>query len=160
MPGNVALRGFENLVNKWFEPTLAWYSKVMITTTGLKRRLIVAGAAAMAIAAAPVAGTMFAGPAMADPPPCYGENGGACVGPGGAGVAVPGAGAVAGPGGAGATVPGAGAMAGPDGAGANVPGAGVVTGPGGASANVPGANANAGPGGAGFCINGWCANAG
>ncbi len=113
----------------------------MMMKTGLTKRFLLASAAAAAIGA----GTLISAPtALADPPPCFGPNGGVCTGPDGAGVAVPGANASA---------DGSGAVA-------NVPGGNITTGPGYASASVPGANAQAGPGNAGFCINGWCANAG
>jgi hypothetical protein len=114
---------------------------IMNTKSGPTKRFLLAGTAAAAVAA----GSLISAPtSLADPPPCFGPNGGVCAGDGAAGVAVPGADASA---------DGSGAVA-------NVPGGNITTGPGYASATVPGANAQAGPGNAGFCINGWCANAG
>jgi hypothetical protein len=119
----------------------------MFMKTQLVKRFLLAGAAATAVVAAPVAGAMLTAPsALADPPAiCQDVNQGC---------------AVAAPGVAGIGVPGANAAADTNGTAANVPGAGITTGPNNASAHVPGANASAGPNGANICINGWCANAG
>lgn len=93
-------------------------------------RIFVAGAAAAALAAAPVAN--------ADPAPGCPDFNPDC----GANVTIPGADASAGAGNASVNVPNAGASAGPDNA----------------NAFVPGANANAGPGTFNGCIGGFCWN--
>jgi hypothetical protein len=129
----------------------------MLLTKESMARMVVVGAAAVALAIPVAAGATMSTTYLADP--CVGHNDNSC-GPGGVGASVPGANANAGPGGASATVPGANAIAGPSGVNTDVPGANANAGPGGASASVPGANANAGPGGANFCVNGFCINAG
>jgi hypothetical protein len=115
--------------------------------------MFVAGAAATAVLAAPMAAVIWTEAATggtkvttsADPghPGCTDVNGAPCA-PGTAGVSVPGANATAGQGNASVSVPDANAAAGPNNA----------------TASVPGANANAGPGYFNGCINGWCWNAG
>jgi hypothetical protein len=148
-------------------------------------RMFVAGAAATAVLAAPMAAVIWTEAATggtkvttsADPghPGCTDVNGAPCA-PGTAGVSVPGANATAGQGNASVSVPDANAAAGPGNATASVPGANATAGQGNASvsvpdanaaagpnnatASVPGANANAGPGYFNGCINGWCWNAG
>ncbi|MGD9516816.1 hypothetical protein [Mycolicibacterium sp.] len=111
-----------------------------------------AGAAATAIATAPLT---FAQPA---PPPCFNPDGTPCAvngtaGPGGAAGAIPGGPAgEAGPGGASGVIPGGpGGAAGPEGATGAIPGGPAGTaGPGGASGslNPGGIGGSAGPDGA------------
>ena len=126
--------------------------------------MFVAGAAATAVLAAPMAAVMWTDAATggtnvttsADPG-CTDPNGAPC-GPGNANISAPGADANAGPNNASASVPGADADAGPNNASASVAGANANAGPNNANASVPGANANAGPGYFNGCINGWCWN--
>ena len=98
-----------------------------------------AGAAAAAVAFAPVA---LANPPM--PPPCVNADGTPCADMG-----------TAGPGGASGVIPGGpGGAAGPEGAMGSIPGGPEgAAGPGGAVGSIPGGpSGSAGPGGAAGCI--------
>ena len=123
--------------------------------------LLLAGAAATAIAAAPVA---FASPAFlpaGGPAGCYDPYGTGCAvtppSPGVAGAIPGGPAGAAGPGGASGAIPGGPAgAAGPGGASGAIPGGPAgAAGPGGASGAIPGGPAGAaGPGGASGCVPG------
>jgi hypothetical protein len=125
---------------------------------GILGPMFFAGAAATAIATAPLT---FAQPA---PPPCVNPDGTACAsigtaGPGGAAGAIPGGPAgEAGPGGAAGAIPGGPAgEAGPGGVSGSTNPGGVsgAAGPEGATGAIPGGpSGTAGPGGASGCIPG------
>ena len=125
----------------------AWGTRKCMSVRSHMTKLVFTGAAATAIAAAPVVGVVsgMSATSFANPPGCVDVNGT---------VTAPGVEGVAGPCGVAGTAPGVEGVAGPGGGVVGTaPGVEGVAGPGGVTGAAPGVGGSAGPGGVAGCVD-------